>query len=211
MTGASLALLAALTASPAQPADLRVVGVFTGKALVSIDGAAPRTLSIGQRTAEGVRLLAVDGQQATFDVSGTRRTLAVGQGYSSGIAENGGARTVLTADTQGHFWATGTVNGGAMRFLVDTGATLIALPAADARRIGLNFLNAPRAGVKTANGVAAAYVVKLDAVKIGDITLTNVDAVVLETGLETPLLGMSFLDRTAMRREGAMMTLVRRF
>jgi aspartyl protease family protein len=158
-----------------------------------------------------VTLVSVDGQQAVFEVNGARRTLTVGQGFAAGAPVNGNARTVLVADPQGHYWADGSVNGGAMRFLVDTGATLIALPAADARRIGLDYLNAPRGAVQTANGTAVAHFVKLDRVKIGDITLTNVDAVVQEGGLSTPLLGMSFLNRTDMRRDGVMMTLVRRF
>lgn len=192
-------------------ADVRVVGVFTGKAVVSIDGAAPRTLSVGQKTSDGVTLIGVDGQQAQFDVNGARRTLTVGQGFSAGPPVASGARTVLTADSRGHFWADGAVNGGAMRFMVDTGATVVALPAADARRIGLNYFNAPRTAVSTANGMTVAHLVKLDTVKIGDITLTNVDAVVQENGLATPLLGMSFLNRTDMRRDGPTMTLVRRF
>jgi aspartyl protease family protein len=209
----ALVLAGAALLGSAAAADLRLVGVFTGKALVSVDGAAPRTLAVGQKTPEGVTLVGVDGQQAVFEVNGARRTLTIGQGFSAGQPTHGGnARTVLTADEQGHFWAEGSVNGGAtMRFLVDTGATLIALPAADARRIGLDYFNAPRGAVQTANGTAIAHFVKLDRVKIGDITLTNVDAVVQEGGLSTPLLGMSFLNRTDMQRAGVMMTLVRRF
>jgi aspartyl protease family protein len=191
--------------------DVRVVGVFPGKAVVSVDGGAPRTLSVGAKTPEGVRLLAVDGQSATFDVAGARRTLAIGQGFSSGPTGSGGSRTVLQADGRGHFWAGGTVNGGQVRFLVDTGATLIALPADDARRIGISYVNAPRGVVQTANGATTVYRVKLDTVTVGDITMNNVDAVIQEGGLTVALLGMSFLNRTEMRRDGEQMVLVKRF
>jgi aspartyl protease family protein len=203
--------VAIVLAGAANAADLRVVGVFPGKAVVSIDGAAPRTLSVGHKTAEGVTLLSVDGQNATFDVSGAKRTLAVGQGFSSGPTGSGGSKIVLQADGRGHFWANGTVNGGQMRFLVDTGATLIALPADDARRIGLSYLNAPRGIVQTANGSTTVYRVKLDTVTVGDITMNNVDAVIQEGGLTVALLGMSFLNRTEMRRDGEQMMLVKRF
>ena len=98
-----------------------------------------------------------------------------------------------------------------MRFLVDTGATLIALPADDARRIGLSYLNAPRGTVQTANGSTTVYRVKLDTVTLGDITMNNVDAVIQEGGLTVALLGMSFLNRTEMRRDGEQMLLVKRF
>ena len=204
------AALTLLAAGAAHAADIRVVGVFPGKAVVSIDGAAPRTLSVGSRTAGGVTLLSVDGQTATFDVGGARRTLAIGQGFSSGASASGG-KTVLQADGRGHFWSNGAVNGGQVRFLVDTGATLIALPADDARRIGLSYVNAPRGVVQTANGTTTVYRVKLDTVTVGDITMNNVDAVIQEGGLTVALLGMSFLNRTDMRRDGEQMVLVKRF
>ena len=98
-----------------------------------------------------------------------------------------------------------------MRFLVDTGATVIALPASEARRLGIDYRAGKRGMVQTANGPASVYSVKLDSVKVGAIELTLVDAMVIEQGLETPLLGMSFLNRVEMRRDGQTMTLIRRF
>jgi aspartyl protease family protein len=95
--------------------------------------------------------------------------------------------------------------------MVDTGATAIALPAADAKRLGVNYLKGERGFVQTANGTAPAYRVRLDTVRLGDITLNNVEGVVLEGGLTMPLLGMSFLNRTEMRRDGDTMVLTRRF
>jgi aspartyl protease family protein len=190
--------------------ELAVVGLFPNKAVVVIDRSSPRTLSIGQRTNEGVTLLSVSAESATFEVDGQKRTLRMGQHYAAAPAGSA-QRVVLTAGQGGHFIANGTVNGGGIRFLVDTGATSIALPASDARRLGIDYLNAPRGLVQTANGNAVVYKVKLDTVSVGTITLTGVDAMVLEGGLATPLLGMSFLSRTNMQREGETLTLVRRF
>ena len=107
----------------------------------------------------------------------------------------GGAAALRKAD-DGHFWAEATVNGSAVRFMVDTGASTVALTALDARRAGIPegslTFNIP---VNTANGQTFAAGVRLDAVSIGNVRLENVDAVVLREGLSTSLLGMSFLGR----------------
>jgi aspartyl protease family protein len=95
--------------------------------------------------------------------------------------------------------------------VVDTGATLVALPAADAIRLGIDYKKGQPAFSSTANGVAPIYLVKLDRVKVGDIELTQVEGSVHEGGLPIGLLGMSFLNRTEMRREGQHMTLIKRF
>ncbi|MGE5768725.1 MAG: TIGR02281 family clan AA aspartic protease [Betaproteobacteria bacterium] len=117
----------------------------------------------------------------------------------------------MTADGQGHFFTTGSVNGTSVRFLVDTGATMISLGAADARRIGLD----PNRGVKgltnTANGQAVVTKVQLDTVRIGDVSLHNVDALIHQTDMPMALLGMSFLNRMEMQRDGSTMTLKKRF
>jgi aspartyl protease family protein len=196
-------------AAPAFATDVNVVGLFGTKALVSINGGEPRTLSVGQRTAEGVVLIAVDRETATLDIDGKRRTLGMGQHASSG--GSGGGSVTLKADGQGHFVTSGQINGGTVRFLVDTGATMVSIPAAEARRLGIKYTNAPRGFVQTANGAAGAWKVKLDTVRVGDVTINNVDAVIMEAGLPVTLLGMSFLNRTQMRRDGETMVLTKRY
>jgi aspartyl protease family protein len=207
----AILILACAAAGPAAATSVNVVGLFGQKAVVSIDGGQPRTLGVGQKTPEGVTLVAVGGDGAVFEIDGKRHALKMGQAYSGRATGNGNARTVLKADGQGHFVAEGQVNGAAVRFLVDTGASLIALPAADAKRMGVSYVNAPRGLVSTANGNTVAYKIKLDSVRVGEITLNNVDAVVIEGGLAIPLLGMRFLNRTEMKREGETMVLVKRF
>jgi aspartyl protease family protein len=95
--------------------------------------------------------------------------------------------------------------------LVDTGATMIALSASDAVRLGIDYRKGQPGMVSTANGSAPVYLVKLDTVKIGNIELNQVDALIQENGLPFALLGMSFLNRTEMRREGEQMTLTKRY
>ena len=200
-------------AAPAAATDVTVVGLSSARASVSINGGSPRWLAVGQRSPEGVLLVGVDRETATFEIDGKRRALQMNQAYVAARSAGGGGNSSVTlkADARGHFIADGQVNGGTVRFMVDTGATTIALPAAEAKRLGIDYLKGERGLVQTANGSAPAYRVKFDTVRLGDITLNGVEGVVLEGGLQTALLGMSFLNRTEMKREGETMVLTKRF
>jgi len=210
---ASLAVaVAALLPASAFAIDVNVIGLFPNKAVVVVNRGAPRTLSVGQRTPEGVLLVAADSRSAVLEIDGRRLTLEMGQHFES-EASTGSRRSVtLPADSQGHFVTDGSINGAHIRFLVDTGATLVAIPAAEARRLGIDYRKGRRGMSHTANGPAVVWRVVLDTVTVGDVTLHNVEGVVHESaGLEIALLGMSFLNRTEMRREGAHLTLTKRY
>lgn len=211
-----LAALLLLTASMAHANDISVAALFPGKAVLVVNGGAPRTISVGQSTPEGIRLISADSSSAVIEFQGKRQTLTPGGsgrfGGGSATARGGSGTVTLTPDARGHYLTLGQINGGTVQFLVDTGATAIAIPSADARRLGINYLNGQRGYTETANGKATAYRISLDTVKVGDITLYNVEAVVLEgDGLKIALLGMSFLNRTEMKRDGQTLTLVKRF
>ena len=207
-----LALCLSATALLAHATDVDVVGLFPGKAVLVVDGGSPRTYSVGATIAPGVKLVAANDSGATIDFNGKRKTVAIGQhGGSNGGGSDGGSAT-LRADSRGHFIAEGQINGAMVRMLVDTGASVIAIPGSDASRMGLsNFRNGTPGMISTANGVVPAYRVKLDTVKVGGIVVHQVDAVILERGLPGILLGMSFLNRTEMQRNGDTMTLKKRF
>jgi aspartyl protease family protein len=205
-----IGLAALLIALPAGATDVGLVGVFPGKAAVLvIDGGAPTTVRIG-RTTRGVSVVSADEAQAVIEVAGKRRTLRLGQ-YASNASDDGRQKVTLAADPSGHFFAQGQVNGGSVRFLVDTGATMITLPGSTADRLGIDYRKGPRGLTQTAAGPTVAYKVKLDEVRLGNITLQNVDAVVLQSGLSFALLGMSFLNRVEMQRDGHSMVLTRRY
>jgi aspartyl protease family protein len=174
------------------------MGLFKDKAIVSIDGGKPRTLSVGQ-VVQGVKLVSADSGSASFEVDGKPRTLSMGQSFAGGPATGERQSISLTADARGHFAAAGSLNGYPVSFLVDTGATSIAINAAEAKRIGLDYRSGQAVGVSTAGGVVPAWRVKFNTVKVGSITLNQVDGMVVETGLNVPLLGMSFLNRMEMR------------
>jgi len=122
-----------------------------------------------------------------------------------GAAPNSGAISLI-ADGRGQFFTGGTVNGVAMRFVVDTGATFVSLGAADAARAGIKYREGRPATSNTANGQMRTWLVTLDSVSIGGVTLRNVGAAVSES--EHPvLLGMSFLKRMNVNVDGQVMTL----
>jgi aspartyl protease family protein len=210
--GAAALLAAALAAALAPAAAQTVVlsGSMGNRALLVIDG-QPRTMAVGDAR-DGVKLVAFDGQLATVELNGRRLQLPMGV---AATGEGGGGsrpQAVLKADGAGQFFATVQINGrAAVPMLVDTGATGILLTRQDADRAGIAYANAPRAMSQTANGPAPIWLVKLTTVKLGDIELSNVDAAVSEAPLPFGLLGMSFLNRTEMRRNGDTMTLQRRF
>jgi aspartyl protease family protein len=206
------ALLCLCCAAPAaMAADVGLAGLFPGKALLTINGGPPRIVNVGATTEEGVKVLATEGETATIEIDGKKRVMRVGQNVASQASSGGAASVVLTADSRGHFITSGTINGASVRFMVDTGASMIALGASDARRIGIDVSRGQLGYTNTANGTAPVSRVKLDTVRIGDITLNNVDASVMRGELPIALLGMSFLNRMEMQQNGDTMTLKKRY
>ena len=206
-----LSLLASAAAFAAAD-DVALIGVIGDKAAVlAIAGGEPKTVKVGQ-TWSGVTVIAVTHERATVQIDGQRRELTLGQHYRAGGQVAATRESVtLAADPRGHFFADAAVNGIPMRFVIDTGATAVSLSAADASRLGIDWHNGARRTMQTANGATTGYLVKLDKVRVGGIELYDVDGVVLEQGMGVGLLGMTFLNRVDMRRDGDTMTLIRRF
>ncbi len=196
-------------------ADTRVnvVGLFSNKAVVIINGGAPRTLSAGQ-TVDGVKLVSADSGSATFMVEGKRQVLKMGQAAS--IAASAGPANndpvSLYADSAGHFLGNLSINGVALKYLVDTGATTVALNSGDAKFAKIDYEKGEKAWSSTANGLVSVYRVTLNTLKIGTITLNNVEASVIEGGSPpVVLLGMSALNRLDMKRDNSIMTLTKKY
>lgn len=190
--------------------EIGLAGIMGSKALLMVNGGQPQAVSVGQ-TVDGVKLLSIQGEQALIEIGGKKRPLRVGQHAVGVSSAEGGGKVVLTANGQGHFFATGSVNGAAQRFIVDTGASMIALGASDARRLGLDFERGEKSLTQTANGQVVTSRLQLDTVRVGDITLHNVEAAILQTDMPVALLGMSFLNRMEMTRDGSTMILKKRF
>jgi aspartyl protease family protein len=198
-----------LTTAAAGAADVAVVGIFPGKAVLVIDGDGPFTVAVGASRGS-VRVVSVDEAGAVLDIDGRRSSLAVGAAPVRGEPSSG-TRVVLAPDARGHYIAQGSVNGASLRFLVYTGATAVTLPGDFARRAGIDTSRGQPVVVATANGRVVARRVRLDRVALGDLVLHQVDAIVHEGLGEHALLGMTFLNRTDLRRDGDRLVLTRRF
>jgi aspartyl protease family protein len=204
-------LALAFAATAAQATDVNVIGLFPGKAVVTINRGAPRTLSVGEKTAEGVLLISSDHTSAVIEVDGKREKLEMGQHFAT-ASQTGSRQSVnLAQDGSGHFLAEGMVNGAHIRFMIDTGATLVSIPVSEAARLGIDYEKGqPGYSILADGRRVASYRVTFDSVTIGDLTLLNVAGSVSQ-GTGIPLLGMSFLNRTEMRQEGQSMTLTKRY
>ena len=192
-----------------QAQSVALTGVLGTKALLVVDGAAPKALAAGE-SAQGVQLVSVSGDTAVVSIKGRQQTVRLGAapvsvGGSGGPAS--GTRVVLTADNLGHFNGSGQINGKPMRFMVDTGASAVAISQADADRMGIKYQDGAKVALSTANGMTQGWVIKLDTVRIGDVTAYGIRAVVSPQPMPYVLLGNSFLNGFQMTRQGAQMVL----
>ena len=213
LCGGELALTVTLLAHiPAFAQSVSMNGSLGDKALLIIDG-APLTLAVGA-SAKGVRLVSVNGSNAVVEVKGRRVALAMGGAQvnlGAANSDGGGSQIVLSASSGGHFLTGGAINGRAVRFLVDTGATTVAMSQAEAQTLGIDFRSGQRGMAATANGPVPVFRVMLSSVRIGDVQVYNVEATVLPVPMEFVLLGNSFLTRFQMKRENDVLTLSKRF
>lgn len=197
----------------AQPSVSLQGSLGSKAALLMIDG-EPRTLSIGQ-SAKGVRLVSLDEGRAMVEIDGRLTPLVMGASQvrlgDGAAAPNAGRQIVLSSGPGGHFTSLGTINGKTTQFLVDTGATSVSISQAEADQMGLKYRDGRRILTQTANGVAPAHVVTLNTVRIGDVEVRNVEAIVTPGQMSHVLLGNSFLTRFQMKRENEVLTLELRY
>ncbi|WP_454708418.1 retropepsin-like aspartic protease family protein [Delftia acidovorans] len=212
----SLAGVAVLAPPPATAQSVALRGVLGSKALLVIDGGTPRALAAGD-SLQDVRVLQVSGDTAEVEIKGRRQTLRLGEAPISlggrGAAAGDpalGRRVVLKADNRGHFIERGQINGKTMVYMVDTGASSVAIGRSDAERMGLSFLKGQPVMMRTANGDAQGWSLRLDSVRVGDVEVFGVDAVVAPLAMPYVLLGNSFLAHVQMTRQGSEMVLERR-
>ncbi|VTU24879.1 clan AA aspartic protease [Variovorax sp. SRS16] len=203
-------LAAACTFAHAQ--SVMLTGTIGSRAILIVNGGAPKTVAVGE-TYQGVKLLALQAEQATVESGGKRVALRMDTPVSIGGSggSGGGTRIVLPASSGGHFTTQGAINGRAVSFMVDTGATTVAMSAADAQRIGLDYSKGQPIRVNTANGVAPGYRVRLDSVRVGDVEVYDIEAIVSQQPMPYVLLGNSFISHFSMRRDADQMVLEKRY
>jgi aspartyl protease family protein len=197
-------------AQPQPPGQVQLNGMLgTRAALLVIDG-EPRTVEVGA-TVKGVKLVTLEDGRALVEYGGQRHALALGAVPSRVGAQDGGPsgarQIVLVAGSGGHFRTQGTINGRGTEFMVDTGATDVAISQVEADRLGLRYTSGRRLVTQTAAGLAPAYEILLTSVRIGEVEVYNVGAIVVPGRMPFVLLGNSFLSRFQMHRENDVMTL----
>jgi aspartyl protease family protein len=205
----ALALLHSLTCR-VYAADVEVLALFGERAMLRIDG-EKHLLRKGQSTPGGIRLLDVSTEGASIEIDGDDRYYPLGVRVRAHHRAPDTEEVQIWRDPSGMFRTVGSINGLPVKFLVDTGASSVAMNSAQARRLGIDFrvIGEP-AAVMTASRLERVYRVRLDTVKVGAITLRNVEAVVLDGAQpDSPLLGMSFLGRLQMANDGRRLTLSR--
>lgn len=191
--------------------DIVVLGLFKNKAVVNIDG-VQRVLKKGKPSPEGVKLISADSDSAILEVKGKTQEFKLGHHVSSSFKTKTQAEAKIMP-VNGMYQVAGLINGRPINFMVDTGATWIAMNVHQARSLGINFrYTGKRSMVSTANGAVPVYRVILDKVSVGEIELSNVEAAVLEGNSPSEvLLGNSFLNRVEMQRQGQIMLLKQKF
>jgi aspartyl protease family protein len=213
MKAALLPMLLTAACGLAHAQSVMLTGTIGSRAILIVDGSAPKTVAVGE-SFQGVKLLSMTPEQATVEAGGKRVALRMDQPVSIGGAGGGGGggtRIVLPASTGGHFMTQGAINGRSVNFMLDTGATTVALSAADAQRIGLDFSKGRPVRVNTANGTAQGYLVRLNSVRVGEVEVYDVEAIVSQQPMPYVLLGNSFISRFSMRRDADQMVLEKRF
>ncbi len=207
-----VAILGGLLLAPtwAHAQAVALAGMLGSKALIVVDAHPPKAVGAGDEF-QGVKVLAVARDEATVEIQGARRVLRLGESpVSVGNRGGSGKRIVLMADSRGHFVNSGTINGRVMQYMVDTGASTVAIGRSDADRMGLNYKNGQPVRMSTANGVAQGWRMKLDSVRIGDVEVFGVEAVITSQPMPYVLLGNSFLTEFQMTRVNDQMVLEKR-
>lgn len=214
MKATLLSILVMLAAGSAQAQTVGLAGMMGARVLLIVDGAPPKTVATGE-SYRGVKVLSTQGDTATVEVAGKKFSLRVGDAPLRADSGHGdeasGNRVVLTAGSGGHFMTQGQINGKSVPMVVDTGATVVTLSVDEAQRLGLDYKAGQAVQMSTANGIIAAWRLKLASVRIGDVPVYDVDSVVSSGAMPYVLLGNSFLSHFQMSRTNDQMVLEKRY
>jgi len=187
--------------------SLHVVGLFPGKVVLMIDG--KQTIIRHGAESEGVRYIKPVGEDVVLEINGIQKVYKMGMAISTSFTAPEVKRKTIYANKRGMFLSIGSINGQSIRFLVDTGATTVAMSSIQAKKLNIKYrLEGTETTARTASGIAKAYRVNLKSVKVGGILQKNVVGLVIDGAFPKEiLLGMSFLNRLKVEKTGGVMTL----
>jgi aspartyl protease family protein len=188
-----------------------IVGLFKDQAVVQVGG-TQRLMKVGQTSPEGVELISANTSEAVVIYQGQRHTLTLSNRVSSGFQEAQKASITIPSDQMGQYRVRGAINGQYVNFLLDTGASVVALSSREAQRLGLNYERGQPGQVATAQGTTDSYFMVVDEMSVAGIKVHNVQVAVIdgEYPLEI-LLGMTFLRQVSMQEQGGVMTLTQKY
>ena len=190
---------------------IEVKGLFNGRAILVIDG-QNRLLKAGETSPEGVLLVASNSKSAEVEINGERQTLTLSRRISTSFSAAKKAELRIPRAADSHYWVRGAINGHPVQMMVDTGATLVAMNSRDADRLGIDYQQGKRGRSATASGLVNNYIVQLDKVTLGTITVRQVPAAIIEGDFPVQiLLGNSLLGRLEMQMESDVMVLRQKF
>jgi len=191
--------------------NIQVQGLFSEKVVVLVDGQR-HIVAVGRVSPEGVKVVSVDSDGAVLEVDGQRKHYDLGSTVITTFSQPEKQQEKIFKNSGGMYMTYGNINGRSVRFLIDTGASAIAMNTTQAKHLGIRYDKYGKpASVSTASGYAKAYRVHLKSVSVGDITQTNVEAFVIDGGHPGPiLLGMTFLGRLSVEHSGNAMTLTQK-
>ncbi|MBI3561903.1 MAG: retroviral-like aspartic protease family protein [Gammaproteobacteria bacterium] len=197
-----------VTAGLAHAADIQIYALFNNVVVLDIDNKQYK-LRVGESSPEGVKLIAADSEKAVLEIKGKRYTYTLGEKINASFASNQRKAEARIWPNGGLYLIPGSINNQPVKLMIDTGASWVAMNAATARKLGINYRYEGQQGVAgTAGGNVRVFLVKLESVRVGEIELKQVDGAVIDArASDDVLLGASFLNRVDLLREGQMMLL----
>lgn len=192
----------------AQPlAPVEVLALFKDQAMLRTADEQV-LLKVGQTSPGGIKLNAADERGATVEYAGETWQLELSTRVAASFSSPANNEVRINQDPNGQYKMRGAINGHYVNFLIDTGASGVALSGTQARRMGLDTSTAPTRMVQTAQGMTPARLVTLDQVTVGSISLSGVGAIVIDGDFPIDvLLGMTFLNRVQMQNEAGVLVL----
>ncbi len=191
--------------------QVQVSALFKGTAVLTING-QQRMLKDGQRSPEGVLLVSAGPQQAVIEIDGKQMTVGLSQLISGSYQAVESTEVAIPRNGNNQYITFATINGRRQQVLVDTGANSVAMSSTHARSLGIDYKKGRPAMVSTASGTAQAYFITLRSIAVGGITVSGVEAGVVEGDYPLHiLLGMTYLQHVNMREESGTLFLQAKF
>ncbi len=205
-----LLLLVSAGVAIAQSARVKVIALFSNKALLQV-GDKQKVVSAGE-TFEGVLLQSATGRGAVVVINGETMNLDLNQSIAGNFKKPERSNLRIFPDARGMYFVKGAINNSSTRFLVDTGATNVTMSGSKARALGIDYKKGKRGMAQTAAAVVPVWQVTLNSVSIGGIKLNNVTATVIEGDKPTEvLLGNSFLRHTDIQQTSSVLIISERY